>query len=50
MQFSSTAIPVEAEVVEAPGVREELGSWGDSKEGSMDYEGLLRVLDGDVQL
>lgn len=44
------AVPVEAEVVEAPGVREKSGSWGVFREGGIDGEGCLGVLDGDVQL
>ena len=50
MQFPCMAVPVEAEVVEAPGKREWPRSRLDSRDGSMDGEGLLRILDGDVEL
>lgn len=50
VQFPSVTVPVQAEVVEAPGFREESGSRGDPWEGSVDCEGRLGVLDGDVQL
>lgn len=50
VQFPSVTVPVQAEVVEAPGVGEESRSLGDPREGSMDSEGRLGVLDGDVQL
>ena len=50
MQFPRVAVPVEAEVVEAPGLREWPRSRVDSREGGMDDEGLLRVPDGDVEL
>lgn len=48
VQFPSMAVPVEAEMVEAPGVGETLGSRGDFREGGRDRKGCLRVLDGDV--
>lgn len=53
VKFPSMAVPVEAEVVEAPGVGEGSGGQGnagDGGEGGMDREGILRVLDGDVQV
>lgn len=50
MKFPSMAVPVEAEVVEAPGVGEESGGREGSREGGVDREGFLGVLDGDVQV
>lgn len=48
VQFPSVTVPVQAEVVEAPAVREGPGKRGDHWEGSMDCEGRLGVLDGDA--
>lgn len=50
MQSPSMSVPVEAEMVEAPGVREGSGSRVGFREGGMDCEGLLGVLDGDAQV
>ena len=50
VQLPRVAVPVEAEVVEAPGLREWPRSRVASREGGMDDEGLLRVPDGDVEL
>lgn len=50
VQSASMAVPVEAEVVDAPGVGKTPGSRGDFRKGGVDYKGCLRVLDGDVQL
>lgn len=49
-QVAGTAVPVEAEVVEAPGVGEGPRRWMGAVEGRVDREGLLGVADGDVQL
>lgn len=50
MELPGMAVPVEAEVVEAPGLRKRPGGLGGCLEGGMDREGLLGVPDGDVQL
>lgn len=48
-QFARVAVPGEAEMVEAPGVREGLGSRVVCREGRVHCEGRVGVLDGDAR-